>query len=85
MVPNQARGKQDEKCAFFGREGEREISLLGGIEEHGVAKRVPKGKPLHALEAWLKGWKLWLRVCIRSFTLEAFHESLKSFLPKLTH
>ena len=31
MVPNQARGKQDEKCTFFGREGERENNKLGWL------------------------------------------------------
>ena len=68
--------KQEEhelKNAHFFLERERErLASLGGFGEHGVVQSMAKDHPLLALKAWLKRWKLWLCVCMRSSTLEAF-------------
>ena len=79
------RSKNQEMRIFDAREGERAEQAWGSIGGHGVVQLMPKGHALLALEVWLKGWRLWSVCVLENFTLQAFHESLKSFFPKFTH
>ena len=49
--PIQARRRREKKWAFFSREGERELGLLGREGEHGVAQMKANGLGRKLLEA----------------------------------
>ena len=48
------------------------------LEGLGVEQMKPKGSPKLHLKSKLKRWRLEECVCLRIFSQEAFHESLKS-------
>ena len=58
------------------------MACLLELEGLGVARIVAKGKAKLHLKSKLKRWMLEECVCLRIFSQEAFHESLKS---KITH